>query len=174
MTAFTLIHVGISLAAILSGFVVLFGMLTAKRLDGWTAFFLATTVLTSATGFFFPFHGMTPAIVVGIISLVVLAVAIFARYARNLSGSWRKVYVVTSVFALYFNVFVLIVQAFQRIPALKNIAPTQNDPLFKVTQLVVLVSFLVFGIFAAIRFRAEALSVPTPSKEIISAKQIQT
>ena len=174
MTTFTLIHVGISLAAILSGFAVLCGMLAAKRLDGWTAVFLVTTVLTSATGFFFPFHGVTPAIVVGIISLVVLAAAIFARYARSLSGAWRKTYVVTSVLALYFNVFVLIVQAFQKIPALKNIAPTQNDPPFKVTQLVVLVTFLVLGIFAAIRFRAEPLSVSTPGNEIISAKQIQT
>jgi formate hydrogenlyase subunit 4 len=174
MTAFTLIHVGISLAAILSGLVVLFGMLTAKRLDGWTAFFLATTVLTSATGFFFPFHGVTPAIVVGIISLVVLAVAIFARYARNLSGVWRKTYVVTSVFALYFNVFVLIVQAFQKIPALKEIAPTQNDPPFRLTQLVVLVAFIVLGILATIRFRAEPVSVSHSGKEIISAQQIQT
>jgi hypothetical protein len=174
MTTFTLIHVGISLAAIVSGFAVLCGMLAAKRLDGWTAVFLVTTVLTSVTGFFFPFHGMTPAIVVGVISLAVLAAAIFARYARSLSGAWRKTYVVTSVLALYFNVFVLIVQAFQKIPALRNIAPTQNDPPFKVTQLVVLVTFLVLGIFAAIRFRTEPLSVSTPGKEIISAKQIQT
>jgi len=174
MTTFTLVHVGISLAAILSGFVVLCGMLAAKRLDGWTAIFLVTTVLTSATGFFFPFHGVTPAIVVGIISLLVLAVAIFARYVRRLAGMWRKTYVVTPVVALYLNVFVLIVQAFQKIPALKNIAPTQNDAPFKVTQLVVLVTFLVLGIFAAIRFRAEPHSVSTPGKEIISAKQIQT
>ena len=174
MAVFTLIHVGISLAAILSGFVVLFGMLTAKRLDGWTAFFLATTVLTSVTGFLFPFHGITPAIVVGIISLVVLAVAIFARYARNLSGVWRKTYVVTALLAHYFNVFVLIVQAFQKIPALKEIAPTQNDPPFKFTQLVVLVAFLVLGILATIRFRAEPVSVSHSGKEIASAKQIQT
>ena len=174
MTAFTLIHVGISLGAIFSGFVVLFGMLTAKRLDGWTAFFLATTVLTSVTGFLFPFHGITPAIVVGIISLVVLAVAIFARHARNLFGVWRKTYVVTALLALYFNVFVLIVQAFRKIPALKEIAPTQNEPPFKLTQFVVLVAFLVLGILATSRFRAEALSVSDSGKEIISAKQIQT
>jgi formate hydrogenlyase subunit 4 len=174
MTTFTLTHVLISLVAILSGFAVLFGLLTAKRLDGWTALFLATTVLTSVTGFFFPFHGITPAIVVGIISLVVLAVAIFARYARNLSGAWRKTYVVTALLALYFNVFVLIVQAFQKIPALKEIAPTQKDPPFKLTQLVVLVAFLVLGILATIRFRAEPVSVSHSRKEIISAKQIQT
>src|SRR2546422_869683 len=128
MTTFTLIHVLISLVAILSGFVVLFGLLTARRLDGWTALFLATTVLTSVTGFFFPFHGVTPAIVVGIISLVVLAVAIYARYPRKLAGAWRKTYVITALLALYFNVFVLIVQSFPKLPVLKNIAPTQNDP----------------------------------------------
>jgi len=93
MEAFTLIHVAISLAGILSGFVVLLGLLIAKRLDGWTALFLATTAATSVTGFFFPSHGVTPAIVVGVISLVVLAVAAFARYARNLAGAWRKTHV---------------------------------------------------------------------------------
>jgi len=158
MRAFTLMHVAISLVGILSGFVVLSGLLTAKRFDGWTKLFLVTTILTSTAGFFFPFHGITPAIVVGIISLVVLAVAGFARYARNLAGAWRKTYVVTALFALYANVFVLIVQSFQKIPALKEIAPTQNDPPFKLTQLVVLVAFIGLGIGAAIRFRAEPAS----------------
>src|SRR5271170_2794530 len=107
---YTLIHVVISLMGILSGLIVLSGMLTAKRVDGWTALFLTTMVLTSVTGFFFPFHGITPAMVVGVISLVVLAVAIYARYARRLAGVWRKTYVVTAVTALYLNVFVLVVQ----------------------------------------------------------------
>ena len=164
MEAFTLIHVAISLAGILSGFVVLLGLLTAKRLDGWTALFLATTAATSVTGFFFPFHGVTPAIVVGVISLVVLTVAAFARYAHNLAGAWRKTYVVTALFTLYANVFVLIVQSFQKIPALKEIAPTQNDPPFKLTQLVVLVAFIALGIVAAIRFRAE------PASPVLEAK----
>src|SRR5213076_1010453 len=149
MQTFTLIHVGISLIGILSGLVILLGMLMGKRFNGWTALFLSTTVLTSVTGFFFPFHGVTPAIVVGVISLVVLAVAAFARYARNLAGAWRKTYVVTALFALYANVFVLIVQAFQKIPALKEIAPTQNDPPFKFTQLAVLIAFIALGIGAA-------------------------
>src|SRR6266852_1135391 len=105
---YTIIHVGISLVGIFSGLIVLFGLLAGKRLDGWTQWFLITTVLTSVTGFFFPFHGITPAIVVGIISLVVLAVAIFARYARSLAGAWRKTYVVTAVLALYLNAFVLV------------------------------------------------------------------
>jgi hypothetical protein len=161
MKTFTLLHVLISLAGIFSGFVVLFGLLAGKRLDKWTAIFLATTVLTSVIGFVFPFHGLTPAIVVGIISLVLLAVAIFARYARHLAAAWRKTYVISAVLALYLNVFVLIVQSFLKIPALKEIAPTQNDPPFKLTQLVVLVAFIALGIVAAIRFRSE----PTPATQ---------
>ena len=168
MTSFTLIHVGISLVAIISGFVVLIGMLTAKRLDDWTKLFLASAVLTSVTGFFFPFRGVTPAIIVGIISLVVLAVAIFARYARHLAAAWRKIYVISALLALYFNVFVLIVQSFQKIPALKEIAPTQDDPPFKITQLMVLVAFIVLGIVAVIRFRVEPVSISSSRRETIS------
>jgi hypothetical protein len=158
MTTFTLVHVGISLAAILSGFVVLLGMLTVKRLDGWTKLFLATTVLTSVTGFFFPFHGITPALVLGTISLVVMVVAIYARYSRKLMGGWRRTYVIGAILALYLNVFILVVQSFQKIPALQEIAPTQNDPPFKITQLVVLLAFIALGILAAIRFRPEPIS----------------
>ncbi len=169
MTTFTIIHVVISLLAILSGFIVLIGMLTQKQLEGWTKLFLATTILTSVTGFFFPFHGVTPAFVVGIISLLVLVIVIYARYPRKLAGAWRKTYVISALLALYLNVFVLIVQAFQKIPALKAIAPTQNDPPFKLTQLVVLVAFIVLGILAAIRFRPESVPVPSQSEEIISS-----
>ncbi|PYK39572.1 MAG: hypothetical protein DME49_03565 [Verrucomicrobia bacterium] len=140
---------------IFTGFVVLFGLLAGKRLDGWTRWFLITTVLTSVTGFFFPFHGFTPAITLGIMSLIVLAVAIFARYPRQLAGAWRWIYVVTAVITLYLNVFVGIVQAFEKIPALKAIAPTQTEPPFKLTQLVVLVLFVLITIVAAIRFRPE-------------------
>src|SRR5207245_8652304 len=128
MTTFTQIHVALSLIGILAGLVVAFGLLTAKRLDGWTAIFLISTVATSVTGFFFPFHGFTPAIGVGIISLLVLAVAIYARYPRQLAGHWRWIYVVSAVIALYFNVFVAIVQAFEKVPALKVMAPTQTEP----------------------------------------------
>ena len=158
MKVFTIIHVAISLAGIFSGFVVLFGLLAGKRLDGWTALFLTTTVLTSVTGFFFPFHGITPAIIVGIISLVMLTVSIFARYFRQLAGGWRIIYVITAVLALYFNVFVLVVQSFEKIPALKNIAPTQSEPPFKIAQLAVLIFFIVTGVLAAIRFRGNAVS----------------
>jgi hypothetical protein len=149
----TVIHVAISLIGIVTGLVVMFGLITSERMDGWTLVFLVTTVATSVTGFFFPFHGFTPAIGVGIISLVVLAVAIFARYVRHLRGAWRWLYVIGSVVALYFNVFVLIVQAYQKVPALTALAPTQSEPPFVVTQLVVLALFVVPGIVATIRFR---------------------
>ena len=152
MKALTLIHVAISLAGILSGFVVLYGMLTAQRLPGWTKLFLITTVLTSVTGFFFPIHGLTPALMTGVVSLIALAIATYARYARQLTGGWRKGYVISAVLAFYLNVFVLVVQLFQKIPALKEISPTQSDPPFKIAQLVVLLAFFTLGVIAAIKF----------------------
>src|SRR5258706_3853744 len=112
MKTLTLIHVAISLIGILSGFIVVSGMLAGRRLDGWTALFLATTVATSVTGFFFPVHHFMPSHAVGILSLLVLAAAIYARYSCHLAGAWRKVFVVGAIVALYFNVFVAIVQAF--------------------------------------------------------------
>ncbi|MGO8700160.1 MAG: hypothetical protein ACLQVY_20920 [Limisphaerales bacterium] len=158
LKTYTLIHVLISLLAIFSGLVVVGGLLAAKRLDGWTKLFLATTILTSATGFFFPLHGVTPALVVGAVSLVALGVATFARYQRKLAGVWRNAYVVCAVLALYLNVLVLIVQVFDKIPALKAISPTQHEPPFKITQLAVLVAFIISGVVAGIRFRAESVS----------------
>jgi len=154
---YTIIHTLISLVGIFTGLVVLFGMVAGERLDGWTKWFLITTVLTSVTGFFFPFHGFTPAYGVGIISLLVLAVAIYARYPRQLAGAWRWIYVVTAVIALYLNVFVAVVQAFLKVPALHAMAPTQAEPPFKLTQLVVLALFVLLGIVAAIRFRPEPI-----------------
>jgi hypothetical protein len=150
---YTTVHTLISLVGIFTGFVVLFGLLAGKRLDGWTKWFLITTVATSVTGFFFPFHGFTPAHGVGIISLLVLAVAIFARYPRHLAGHWRWIYVVTALLALYLNVFVGVVQAFLKVPALHAMAPMQTEPPFKLTQLVVLSLFVLLGIIATIRFR---------------------
>ena len=155
MDTFTKVHVIISLIGIGSGLVVMVGLLTAKRLDGWTALFLASTVLTSVTGFFFPFHGFTPAIGVGIISIVLLAIAIIARYPFHLRGAWRWIYVVTAMLSLYLNVFVLIVQLFQKVPALKALAPTQSEPPFQFTQLLVLVLFIALTILGVIRFRIE-------------------
>ena len=153
MTNFTLLHVAIGLAAIGSGVIILIGLLTGKRLDGWTPFFLATTVLTSVTGFGFPFERLLPSHIIGGLSLVILAVAIFARYVRKLAGGWRRTYVITAISAFYLNVFVLIVQIFLNVPALKAIAPTQSEAPFLLTQLIVLTVFVVLGFLATNRFR---------------------
>jgi hypothetical protein len=157
MTTFTLVHVLLSLVGIATGFVVVFGLITAKRLNRWTAVFFATTVATSLTGFLFPFHKLLPSHVIGIISLITLAIALVARYLRHLTGAWRWIYAVNVVISLYLNVFVLIAQLFQKIPALKALAPTQSEPPFLITQLVVLALFIVLGIFAAKRFHVGRL-----------------
>jgi len=158
LKTFTLVHVAISFGAILSGVVVMSGIISGKRLDGWTALFLATTFATTATGFLFPFHGFTPAIGVGIVSLVVLSLAIWARYAGHLSGAWRLIYVLTAVLSLYLNVFVLIVQAFEKVPALRAAAPTQTEPPFLLAQLVTLILFVFLAIIGAVKFRPERAS----------------
>lgn len=150
---FTIVHVGITLVAIASGLVVLFGMLGAQRLPAWTALFLVTTILTSVTGFMFPIHGFTPALGVGAVSMLVLAVALIALYAKRLVGSWRWIYVVAAVAALYFSVLVLIVQSFQKVPTLNTLAPTQSEPPFLIAQGVALMAFLFLGIAAVFRFR---------------------
>jgi len=155
MTIFTLVHVALSLIGVLSGLVVAFGLLTSERLDGWTALFLATTVLTSVTGFFFPFHRVTPGIVIGILSMIMLAIAILARYPLHLAGPWRWIYVVTAMIALWFNCFILVVQLFEKVPALHALDPTQSGPPFKVTQVVVLLAFVFLTIAAAIKFHPE-------------------
>lgn len=155
---FTLLHVAITLVAIASGLIVLFGMLGAHRLPGWTALFLVTTILTSVTGFMFPINGFTPALGVGAVSLVILAIALLALYGKHLAGAWRWIYVATAVTALWFNVFVLIVQSFQKIPVLQTLAPTQSEPPFLIAQGVVLAVLLVLGILAAWRFRPAAIS----------------
>ena len=156
-TAFTFVHVLLSLIGIFSGFIVMFGLLVAKPLDGWTAVFLATTVLTSVTGFFFPYHGFLPSHAIGIFSLILLAIAVFARYGRHLAGPWRRTYVITAMMSLYLNVFVLIVQLFRKVPALSAMAPTQSEPPFKITQLVVLAIFVVLTVATAIRFHGDTV-----------------
>jgi hypothetical protein len=153
---FTLLHVLISLMAIGSGLVVMYGLLTANRLNRWTMLFLVSTALTSLTGFLFPNEHVTPGIVVGVLSLIVLAVAIVGRYALRLSGAWRSIYVISASIALYFNVFVLVVQSFEKVPALRALAPTQKEPPFGITQLLVLVAFAVATGFAVKRFRPGA------------------
>jgi len=138
MTTFTFVHVVLSLIGIFSGFVVVLALLVGKRLDRWTALFLVSTVATSVTGFLFPFHRFLPSHGVGILSLLMLAIAILARYALQLAGAWRRIYAVTAVISLYLNVFVLIAQAFQKVPGLKAVAPTQSEPPFVITQAVAL------------------------------------
>ena len=150
---YTIIHTLISLIAIFTGIVVVFGMLAGAQLNGWTKWFLITAVATTVTGFFFPFHGFTPAIGLGIISLPFLALTIYARYSKRLGGAWRWIYAIGAVICLYFNLFVLVVQLFEKVPALHAMAPTQTEPPFKLTQLVVLALFVVLAIAAAIRFR---------------------
>ena len=156
MTTFTFVHVVISLIGIFTGIVAMFGLLAGKRLDGWTAIFLSTTVLTSVTGFLFPFHKFLPSHVLGILSLIALSIAVLARYVYRLAGAWRKTYVIAAMISLYFNVFVLIVQSFLKVPALNALAPTQSEPPFVAAQISALVIFIVLTTLAAIRFRPEA------------------
>jgi hypothetical protein len=158
LSTFTLVHVVISLIGIGSGLLVMYGLLRGKRLGGATAIFLASTVATSVTGFGFPFAHLLPSHKVGILSLVVLAVAIIARYVFYLAAAWRGIYVVCAVVALYLNVFVLVVQLFEKVPALRAMAPTQKEPPFLVVQLVVLALFVTLTIIAAKRFRIASAS----------------
>lgn len=153
LAAFTAFHTLLSLIGIAAGLVVAYGLLTANRMDRLTAWFLGSTLTTSITGFLFPFHGVTPGIIVGIISLFTLGAAAYARYSRRLEGGWRKTYVIAALVSLYFNVFVLIVQSFQKIPFLHDLAPTQSEPPFAIAQLVNLLAFIVVGVLAVKRFR---------------------
>jgi hypothetical protein len=153
LPTFTLIHVVISVFGIIAGLIVVGGLMAGARLDGWTAFFLATTVLTSVTGFGFPFTKVAPPHVVGALSLVVLAVCLAARYWKQLAGGWRATYVVTAVAALYLNVFVLVVQLFVKTPPLAQLAPTQQEAPFAMTQAIVLALFIWLGWAALQGFR---------------------
>jgi len=154
LSTFTLVHVLLSLAGIGSGLLVVYGLLLGKRFDGATAIFLVTTVLTSLTGFLFPFERVLPSHVLGVLSLAALVLAMMARYARYLACAWRTTYVVCAVLALYFNVFVLVAQIFLKVPAAHVLAPTQKEPPFLVVQLIVMAIFIVLGIFAVKKFRA--------------------
>jgi hypothetical protein len=152
LSTFTLIHVVISLIGILTGFVVIFGMFGSKRMNGITSVFLLTTTLTSVTGFCFPNEHVTPGIKIGIISMVVLLIAVIARYAGHMRGASRWIYVVTAVLAQYFNVFVLVAQGFKKIPALHSLAPTGTETPFAIGQGAVLLIFVVLGFLAVKKF----------------------
>lgn len=151
--AFTALHVVISLVAILAGLVVVALMVSNRRIGGWNGIFLSTTILTSVTGFFFHSKAIGPPHIVGVLSLVILAVALVALYARHLTGGWRATYVASAVAALYFNCFVLVVQMFQKIPAFHAFAPTGSEPPFAVAQGLTLLLFLVLGWLAVRNFR---------------------
>lgn len=152
---FTTLHVVLSLVGMASGVIVVCGFMGNERLPRWTATFLASTVATSVTGFFFRSTSLDPPRVVGLISLLVLAVAIVALYTMKLVGSWRLPYVIGAVLALYLNAFVAVVQAFQKIPALKALAPTGSEPPFAATQLAVLAIFISVGVLSARRFHPQ-------------------
>jgi hypothetical protein len=153
VTLLNVFHVLISLIGIASGFVVLFAFLNS-RLSSWTKVFLATTVLTSATGFLYPVHKFLPSHAIGILSLLVLGLAIFALYARRLAGGWSRTYIISAVISQFLNFFVLVVQLFLKVPALKVLAPTQTEGPFKIAQICTLIVFIVLGTFCAIRFKS--------------------
>jgi hypothetical protein len=151
LAVFTQVHVAISLIGIASGFVVIFGMLASKRMPAMTALFLTTTILTSVTGFLFSFHGVTPGIVIGILSLVILALAVIAWYR-----GWRGTWVITTMLAQFFNFFVLVVQSFEKVPALHALAPTQKETPFQVAQLATLLVFVALAVLTYRKFRPQA------------------
>jgi hypothetical protein len=158
-STYTILHVLISLVGIASGFLVLVGLLKGRLPGLWNGLFLVMTILTSVTGFGFPNNKVTPGIILGVLSLIALAIALFALYARHLSGGWRRTYAITSMIAQYFNVFVLVAQLFEHVPALHALAPTASEPPFMVAQLLLLILFVVLITAAAKRFHSSLVTV---------------
>ncbi|MEO8672165.1 MAG: hypothetical protein ABI411_12685 [Tahibacter sp.] len=156
MTPFTFVHVLLSLIAIVAGIAVAVGLLTQRRLERWTLVFLVTTAATCATGFLFPFVRFLPSHAVGILTSLIVIVAIYARYSRHMRGVWRAVYVVAAIAAFFFNSFVLVAQAFLKIPSLHELAPTQAEPPFAIAQGLLFAVFLFAGVLAVRRFRPAA------------------
>src|ERR1700742_554231 len=162
LSTFVFVHVIISLIGIAAGFIVMFGMLGSNRMPGLTAIFLLLTILTSATGFLIPplvSEKLLPSHMIGVLSLILLAIACFALYGQKLSGSWRWIYVLTALLAQYFNVFVLVIQSFLKIGPLHALAPGEppGGPVFAIAQGIVLVFFIIFIIGAIRRFRPPAV-----------------
>ena len=155
LPVFTEVHVAISLFGIFTGLVVLFGMLSGHWLAKWNRLFLLSTVLTSVTGFMFPFTAVGPPHIIGAVSLIVLAFALMALYRHRLTGAWRWVYVLAASLALYLNVFVAVVQAFLKIPYFMALAPTQSEAPFQAAQAVVLVIFVIMAVVAVRKFRPQ-------------------
>lgn len=142
---FTLVHTALSIVAIIAGILVMKGLISSAGRQLWTLLFLWTAAATTVTGFFFPFNGVTPALILGVISIVPITLAFAGRYRYRLQGTWRGTYVISAVVTLYFNCFVLVVQAFRHVPSLNALAPTQTEPAFQLAQLVNLVLFVVIG-----------------------------
>lgn len=159
MDTLLLIHILISLASIATGFIVLGGWVSGRHLRGWTGAFLITTTLVSVTGLMLPLSGLTPAVVLVILSFIALAIAAFALLGKRKAGGWETVYVVAGITALYFNFFVLVAQLFQKTPALKALAPTQSEPPFAISQLLVLALFITLGVSSVKRLKAVPLGV---------------
>jgi hypothetical protein len=157
LAIFTLFHVALSLVGIFTGFIVMSGFFASKNLARWSTVFLSTTLATSVTGYFFPFHGILPSHIVGLISIIVLIIAIITRGRLDSAGG-RRTYVITSMIAQYLNSFVLIAQLFQKVPALKALAPTQSEPPFGITQGLVLVVFIVLTIMSARKFHGDVVA----------------
>ena len=156
MTTFTFVHTLISLVAMAAGAIVVYELLMTKKIDGWLALYLVTIGATSLTGFGLPADHFLPSHAVAIISLVLLAAVVAARYVFHLSGVWRLIFVGGIVSTLWFDVFVGIVQAFLKIPALNALAPTQSEPPFAIVQIATLLIFIVLGVVTAIRYRRAA------------------
>jgi hypothetical protein len=161
LSTLVLVHVIISLVGIAAGFIVMFGMLKSERMQGWTAIFLLLTIVTSASGFLIPpllFEKLLSSHMIGVLSLILLAIACYALYGQKLSGSWRWIFAVTALLAQYFNVFVLVIQSFLKIGPLHALAPSvpPSEPPFAAVQGIVLVFFIVFIIGVIRRFH------PTP------------
>jgi hypothetical protein len=168
-STYTLLHVLISFVGIGSGLAVIYGMFRSHRLDVITMVFVVSTALTSLTGFAFPNEHITPGIIVGILSLVVLAIAILGRYVMHMRGAWRAIYVITAAIAVYFNCFVLVAQSFEKVPALHALAPTQKEPPFAVAQVILLVLFVVLTVMAVKRFRVDPVSISPLSRSTRAA-----
>jgi hypothetical protein len=170
LATLTVSHVLVSLVGLGAGFVVIWGLLNGKRLDRSTALFLVTTISTSASGFLFPADRVTPAHVLGVLSLGLLAVAGLARYYGKLAGWWRPTYIVSAVTAQYLNFFVLVVQLFLKVPALQALAPTQTEPAFAIAQSITLAVFVAVGIVAAFRFRVGSDTRRVPNYSVFSGR----
>jgi hypothetical protein len=164
LVTLTVAHVLVSLIGLGSGFLVIWSLLKNKWLERWNEVFLATTIATSASGFLFPVDHVTPGQIIGILSLLLLAAAVIARYHQQLAGRWRTTYVISAVTAQYLNLFVLVVQLFLKVPALKALAPTQTEPVFAITQLVTLAAFIGVGLAAVVRFRGLRDSAALPQR----------